>query len=80
MICCFCIADLDLGCLHFPSAHTPAPGIAGTGNVLGPGVPFGMGGGRTRGTAGSGKGGIECAAAAAIVDAILHPVINHESQ
>lgn len=29
-----------------------------------------MGGGRTRGTAGKGKGGIECAAAAAMVEAI----------
>jgi len=75
MISCFCRADRDLGLTHFPSAHTRLSsglGITGIGSVFGPGVPFGMAGGRTRGIAGSGKGGIECAAAAAIVAAILN--------
>lgn len=35
-------------------------------------MPLGIAGGRIRGTAGSGKGGIECAAAAAIAEAIVH--------
>ena len=42
----------------------------GMGSVLSPGVPLGIGGGRMRGSAGNGKGGIESAAAAAMACAM----------
>ena len=66
-----CCAALDLGTLHFPSAHTaPFCTSAGIGKVLGPGVPFGIAGGRIRGSGGNEKGGIVCAAAAAMACAM----------
>jgi len=69
-----CFAAFDSRLLHEPSAQTNvgAGGVSlGRGRVFGPGVPLGIGGGRTRGTAGNEKGGWACAATDAIDVAIL---------